>query len=178
MIGLWIGVLACLGSKDDTGDSPVDTGPTAEELCAGAGEESLVIGTGVGSQFVPMEPDSTMSLDVAPQGGFGVTIRARTTGIRSTNGDLPHAPVTVELATYIDGVQSASFLNENVEIYCQDDGTGLLWGVVVGFDPEEYSTTDDLFRLDGVTTALNVITFGGDGDTAEGWVDVVISVGR
>ncbi len=176
MIGLWLGLLACTGSKDDTG--PVDTGPTAEELCAGAGEESLEIGTGVGSEFVPMEPNSAMSLDVAPQGGFGVTVRARTTGIRSAADDLPHAPVSVELTTFIDGVQSASFLNEDVEIYCQDDGAGLLWGVVVGFDSEEYSSTDDLFRLDGVTTALNVIAYGEDGGVAEGWVDVVISVGR
>ena len=176
MIGLWIGLLACMGSKDDTG--LVDTGPTPEELCAGAGEASLVIGTGVGSQFVPMEPNSAMPLDVAPQGGFGVTVRARTTGIRSADSDLPHAPASVELTTYIDGVQSASFLNEDVEIYCQDDGSGLLWGVVVGFDPVEYASTDDLFRLDGVTTALNVIASGGDGGVADGWVDVVISVGR
>ncbi len=178
MNGVWIGFLACVGGKtDDTGDLPVDTGPSIESLCAGEGEESLVIGTGVGSEFVPMEPLTEMSLDVAPQGGFGVTVRARTQGIRSATDELPHVPVSVELDTYIDGVLSASFLNEDVEIYCQDDGSGLVWGVVVGFDPVEYSSTDDLFRLDGVTTALNVIAYGADGGVADGWVDVIISVG-
>jgi len=177
MTSLFLLLWACTDKHVDTGDSG-SLGVHVDALCAGEGDNSLQIGTGVGEEFLPMEANSLMGLDVAPQGGFGVTIRARTTGLRAAVGEVPHSPASVELNTWIDGEESASFLNEDVEIYCQDDGTGLIWGVVVGFDPVEYSTTDDLFRLDGLTTSLQVVAYGQDGDEAEGWVDVVISVGR
>ncbi len=170
------------GSEKSGGDSGVgsggDSGFGSGATCGGDGDLSLAIGTGVGEQFVPMVSGAEMGLDVAPQGGFGVTVRARTTGIRSEVDDVPHAPASVELNTWIDGELSASFLNEDVEIYCQEDGTGLIWGVVVGFDPEAYASTDDLFLLHGLTASLQVVVYGSDGDSAEGWVDVVISVGR
>ena len=180
---LCLSVVGCASGPDkfggDTGDvAKGGSGLGVEGTCGGDGDLSLTIGTGVGEQFVPMEPGAEMGLDVAPQGGFGVTVRARTTGILSEVDDVPHAPASVELNTWIVGELSAGFLNENVEIYCQEDGTGLIWGVVVGFDPEEYASTDDLFRLHGQTVSLQVVAHGSDGDTAEGWVDVVISVGR
>ena len=119
-----------------------------------------------------------VGLDVAPQGGFGVPVRALTTGIRSADGDEPHATSEVLLDTYIDGALSGSFLNETVEVYCQDDGAGLIWGVVVGFDPKVWVTADDLLSLDGEEVTLVVVATDPEGREAEGSVDVVISVGR
>ena len=169
-------LLACSGPKDtvETGE----TGPSAEELCEGVGEPALVIGFGVGEEFHAYEAGAEVGLDVAPQGGFGVPVRARTRGIRTVEGDLPHATSSVLLDTYIDGEIAGSFLNETVEVYCQDDGTGLIWGVVVGFDPETYATNEDLLQLNGQEVMLLVRAIDPEGRTAEGTVDVVISVGR
>jgi hypothetical protein len=167
---------ACNGQKDV--DETGETGPSPEELCEGVGEPGLVIGFGVGEDFRPYEEGSVVGLDVAPQGGFGVPVRARTSGIRTVDGDLPHATSSVLLDTYIDGDLAGSFLNETVEVYCQDDGSGLIWGVVVGFDPETYATNEDLLQLNGQEVMLLVRAIDPEGRIAEGTVDVVISVGR
>ena len=171
--------LSCGKSTEDTGVAVVaDTGLTPEQLCAGEGDASLVIGYGAADEFIPYESGESVGLDVAPQGGFGVSVRARTTGIRSADGDTPHATSQVLLDTYIDGELTGTFLNETVEVYCQDDGQGLIWGVVVGFDPAVWATADDLLSLDGQMVTLVVKATDPEGRVAEGSVDVVISVGR
>ena len=71
-----------------------------------------------------------------------------------------------------------SFLNETVEVYCQEDGKGLLWDVAVGFDPEIYSTNDDLLSLNGEAVMLLVEATDADGRISSGTVDVVIEVGK
>ena len=119
-----------------------------------------------------------VGLESAPQGGWGVGVRAMTTGIGSSDGDTPHATSAVLLDTYLDGELAGSFLNETVEVYCQDDGTGLIWGVVVGFDPETYDTNEDLLSLDGEEVQLLVEATDGAGRVASGTVDVIITVGR
>ena len=119
-----------------------------------------------------------MGLESAPQGGWGVGVRALTTGISSSVADTPHATSAVLLDTYIDGELVGSFLNETVEVYCQDDGSGLIWGVVVGFDPETYDTNEDLLGLDGQDVQLLVEATDSEGRVATGTVDVLITVGR
>jgi hypothetical protein len=64
-----------------------------------------------------------------------------------------------------------------VQLYCQEDGSGLLWGVAVGFDPAIYPTTTDLLALDGGDVELIVTATDSEGDTAEGRVTVELSVG-
>ena len=170
---VFLTAIACLlvACTDKSGD-------TAEDLCPVSGEPSLTIGYGVGDQFTPYEEGAEVGLESAPQGGWGVGVRALTTGISSSVADTPHATSAVLLDTYIDGELVGSFLNETVEVYCQDDGSGLIWGVVVGFDPETYDTNEDLLGLDGQDVQLLVEATDSEGRVATGTVDVLITVGR
>jgi len=163
---------------DNGKDSPDETGLSPEELCAGQGDSSLTVGYGSGAEFWPYELGAEVGLAPAPQGGFGVWIRAQTQGIRAAEGEVPHATTAVLLETRIDGVVVGSFLNETVEVYCQEDGKGLLWDVAVGFDPDDYATNDDLIALDGQAVELFVEATDSGGQTASGTVDVVIAVGN
>lgn len=132
---------------------------------------SLTIGTGQASEFNALVPGDAVTLDVAPQGGYGVSIRAKTTGL-NTDG-----PVEVLLETEIEGILSGSFVNLGTNLYCQDDGAGLLWGVVVGFDAETFADPDALITLDGESALLIVAATDVDGHTARGEVMVSIKVG-
>ncbi|MDG1137196.1 MAG: hypothetical protein P8N28_02950 [Phycisphaerales bacterium] len=140
-------------------------------LCDGSGEPTVQIGTGAGSEFYPLNEGDSVSLDVAPQGGFGVSVRAVTTGLKGDD------VVDVNLITELNGVQSGEFLSEGVQLYCQEDGNGMLWGVVVGFDPATFPDNDALLALDGSTADLIVEIMDTDGDTATGRVAVTIEVG-
>ena len=157
----------CPGTKDGAQDDTQTTGPS----CDGSGSQSVVIGTGAGAEFYPLEDGDTVGLDVAPQGGFGVSVRALTTGLKA--GDI----VDVNLITEIDGVQSGQFLNEGVQLYCQEDGTGLLWGVVVGFDADVFASNDDLLALNGEEAVLIVEVTDADGEMSGGRVSTVVEVG-
>ena len=159
--------LSLLGACSNDGE---DTGPV--DPCADLGSPSLVLGTGAGGEFNTISPGDALGLAAAPQGGFGVPVRARTTGL------VADAPVDVLLETEIDGVLTGTFLNEGVQLYCQEDGTGMLWSITVGFDPATYATNDDLLALDGQEVNLVVEADDGQGHTAVGEVLVVISVGR
>ncbi len=161
-----LAVAACGG-----GDEPADTGYSVEELCAGAGPVSLEIGTGTGDEFFPLEDGDVVGLDVAPQGGFGVSVRVRTHGL------VTGQPVGLLLEAERNGVNEGSFYIDSVLLYCQDDGSGLLWGVVVGLDTSIYATNDDLLALDGELIDLVVTATDVEGDVASGRVTVEIDVG-
>ena len=131
----------------------------------------LVIGTGQGGEFSPLEEGEPVTLDVAPQGGYGVSVRAKTSGLNTDD------PVEVLLETELEGEESGSFINQGTNLYCQDDGTGLLWGVVVGFDQDVFPTPDALIALDGEEALLIVEATDVDGRSARGEVIVTIEVG-
>jgi hypothetical protein len=157
----------CSAKGADTGD-----GDSTSPNCAGTGDKSVAIGTGAGAEFNVLSDGDTAGLVVAPQGGFGVSIRAQTSGLKAD--DL----VDVLLVTEIDGVQSGEYLNQDVQLYCQEDsGKGLLWGVVVGFDPDTFTSNDDLLALDGQEVDLVVTIQDADGDSETGRVTTLIEVG-
>ena len=165
-------MLSC-GGGGDTGDL---------DACLGGGEASLVIGYGVGGEFNPYVDGALVGLEVAPQGGFGVPVRLQTTGLRvranasdTANPEAPYASVNVVLDTYIDGTLSASFLNDTAVAYCQADGTGLMWDLVVGFDAEKY-TNENLIDLHGTVASLVVEAIDADGVAASNSVSVQISL--
>jgi hypothetical protein len=159
--------IACSSKGADTGQAK-----NAGVDCDGGGSQSVEIGTGAGSEFNALSDGDTVSLVVAPQGGFGVSVRAQTTGLKAD--DL----VDVLLVTEIDGVQSGDYLNESVQLYCQEDsGSGLLWGVVVGFDPDTFTSNDDLLALNGLAVDLVVTIYDANGDEKTGRVTTIIEVG-
>jgi hypothetical protein len=165
-------LLSC-GGGGDTGEP---------DLCLGGGGTSLVIGFGVGGEFHAYSEGALVGLEVAPQGGFGVPVRLKSTGLRvranasdTANPDAPYTSVNVVLDTYIDGVLSASFLNDTAVAYCQADGTGLMWDLVVGFDAEKY-TNSNLIDLHGAAAELVVVVTDTDGNVATSSVSVQISL--
>ncbi|MGB0638593.1 MAG: hypothetical protein ACPGTU_04625 [Myxococcota bacterium] len=160
-------MIACSSKENDTGQTK-NVGPS----CDGGGTTSVEIGTGAGAEFNPLSDGDTVSLVVAPQGGFGVSVRAQTSGLKAD--DL----VDVLLVTEIDGVQSGEYLNESVQLYCQEDsGNGLLWGVVVGFDPDTFASNDDLLALNGVAVDLVVTVYDANGGEETGRVTTIVEVG-
>ncbi len=141
----------------------------------GEAEPSLVIGHGVAGGFIPYEDGQEAGILSAPQGGFGVPVRAQTTGLYCGDEETPNAPVAVLLETWIDGEVSASFLNDTAVIYCQEDGTGLVWDLVVGFSKDDYGSSN-LVDLDGVTVDLVVEATDEDGVTVGSEVTIQILV--
>ena len=144
-------------------------------LACGEAEPSLVIGHGVAGGFTPYEDGEQAGILSAPQGGFGVPVRAQTTGLYCGDEETPNADIAVLLETQIDGQVSASFLNDTAVIYCQDDGTGLVWDLVVGFSKDDYGS-DNLVDLDGQVVDLIVEATDVDGVTAGSQVTVEILV--
>jgi len=144
-------------------------------LLLACAEPTLTIGHGLAGDFIPYSEGEVVTLATAPQGGFGVPVRAQTTGLHCGTDDQPNAPIQVWLDTYIDGEVSASFLNETAVIYCQDDGTGLVWDLVVGFDQEAYSTVDELISLHGQEVELWVEAIDIDEISVGAWLTVEIS---
>ena len=167
-MAMWLGctdkVSECTGGDGDCTGSP-------EPDCWADVPPQVAIGQGQGSEFNTLVTGATVGLDVAPQGGFGVSVRLQTVGLRADD------IVDVLLETEIDGVLSGSFLNEGSTLYCQEDGSGLVWGIVVGFDPEVFSSNDDLLALSGQVATLRVTVFDAEGHEGTETVDVQIEVG-
>jgi len=162
--------VACSG-KDNAQTSVTDTaGNTVVDGCDPEADPSLVIGQGAGAEFFALDEGAEVGLDVAPQGGFGVSVRATTTGLVADN------PVDVLLEVEYNGENVGSFVNEGSTLYCQDDGTGLLWGVVVGFDRFQFPNNDDLINFDRERVTLVVGITDVDSDYAEGRVEVIVEV--
>ena len=69
-------------------------------------------------------------------------------------------------------------LDEKAFNYCQDDGSGLIWGITVGFDPKEFSTNSELIALDGKAIDLAVTVTDDDGKSCTGEQTVFVQVGR
>lgn len=136
---------------------------------------TLTIGYGVAGDFIPYVDGEVVSMTTAPQGGFGVPIRASTDGLFCGTDSQPNAPFSALLESRIDGEVSASFLNDTAVLYCQEDGTGLVWDLVVGFDSQEYNDVDALVSLHGQEVELYVVGTDYEGASAEQTLLVEIS---
>ncbi len=151
-------------------DDPEDADP-----CAPSGSPTVMLGQGVGGAFAPFADGEAVSLAVAPQGGFGVSVVIRTEGLSA--GDDAHADVQLDVE--IDGVTEGSFLLTDAALLCldTDGGGGLVSGAVVGFDPDRYGTNDDLVSLDGREAVLNVTVIDNGMAMASVQQTVTIQVG-
>ena len=154
-------------SGADAMDETFTSTPSSAET-ADHGAYRLVIGQNLGGEFVPLEDGDVVTLTTAGQGGWGVSVFARTWGLKLDSD------VDVLLVTTLDGAVSGSYLNKGTRLYDQGDGTGMLWGVTVGLDPETYATTDDLLELDGERVRLVITALDDEGMAAAGQVDVEI----
>lgn len=134
-----------------------------------------MLGQGVGGAFAPFADGEAVSLAVAPQGGFGVSVVIRTEGLSAGDDALANVQLDVE----IDGVTEGSFLLTDAALLCldTDGGGGLVSGAVVGFDPDRYGTNDDLVSLDGREAVLNVTVIDNGMAMASVQQTVTIQVG-
>lgn len=130
-------------------DPKTDTDP-----CVASSDPVVELGQGIGGAFAPFAEGEGVSLAVAPQGGFGVSVVIRTEGLDAGDDALADVQLDVE----IDGQTEGSFLLTGAALLCQSDpdGGGIISGAVVGFDPARYATNDDLVSLDGREAVLNV----------------------
>jgi len=143
--------------------------------CVPSDEPGIQLGSGVGGAFAPYSAGEQVQLDIAPQGGFGVTTVILTDGLNADDAEL----ADVQLDVVIDGVPSGSFLAENNRLQCRSDGEGgQISGVVVGFDPQVYSSNDDLLSLNGQAVDLDVTVIDSLGNQASVVQTVTVMVGN
>ncbi|MCP4449708.1 MAG: hypothetical protein GY811_30910, partial [Myxococcales bacterium] len=122
----------------------------------------------------PYEDNEEVGITPASQGGFGVPVLVRTAGLIAGESRVADVQLNVEDGDDIVG----EFLQENTGISCRGDEVGgEIRGVVVGFDPSEYSSNDDLLILDGTTVELVVTVTDEQGNSATVRKPVVIRVG-
>ncbi len=145
-----------------------------DSLCNLQEMPTATLGKGVGSAFIPYEDNEEVGITPASQGGFGVPVLVRTTGLVASSSTVADIQLNVEE----NGTVVGEFLQENTGISCRgDDIGGEVRGVVVGFDPSVYATNDDLLALDGTTVELVVTVISDGGETATARKPVVIRVG-
>ena len=150
--------------------SPLLTGCPGR-ACESDATPEIILGQGASSAFEPFADGQEVPLTFAPQGGMGISVRALTTGL-STEQD-----VELILSTEIGGEQTGLF--ETTGIFtCQEDGHGLLWGQVVGFDADLYPDIDDLLTLDGERVDVVITATDDRGRTAEGRATITLMVSR
>ena len=127
---------------------------TAVDPCVSGSDPVVELGQGIGGAFAPFDDGEGVSLAVAPQGGFGVSVVIRTEGLDAGEDALADVQLDVE----IGGVTEGSFLLTGAALLCQtgEDGGGIISGAVVGFDPDRYQSNDDLVSLDGQEAVLSV----------------------
>lgn len=145
------------------------------DYCAAQADPVVLLGQGVGGAFEPLEDGQVVGLDVAPQGGFGVTVLIQTTGLFASDDAISTAQLDVE----IGGAPAGSFLLDPAPLLCLPDNTGgrISVGTVVGLDPNVYSTNNDLVALDGMEATLDVTVTDEAGHSATTRKLVTISSG-
>ena len=133
---------------------------TPEELCAGKGPTSLELGGGESEGFEAFQPGDDAEIMVPPQGGYGLRLRARTLGLVTNN------VLDLEMETEVDGELIGEFTAEEIFVYCQDDGSGLLWGTATPIDEAIFPSEEDLVVLDGAEAIMRVTATDVQGDSA------------
>ncbi len=149
------------------GDDP------ASDPCASGADAAIVLGKGVGGAFTPYEDGESVQLDVAPQGGFGVTVVISTEALAAGGDNL----VDIQMDVEVDGSTAGAFLLEDAALLCEPSVGGRFDGAVVGFDPNQYSSFDDLLDLNGQRVDLVVSVTDADGASATARQSVTLDVG-
>lgn len=120
----------------------------------------MELGEGSGTEFTPFEDGQEVEIITPPQGGFGVTFRARSLGLVANNF------VDLDMRTEVGGEVIGEYLYEDMLVYCQEDGSGLMWGTATPIDHPDYQEAQDLEALVGQEARLVVEATDIDGDTA------------
>lgn len=161
--------LLCLVALLGCGTSTEETTTTQTQSCTSDSAGVLRIGRSLFGEFAQYQKHEEVTLVAAPQGGFGVAIYIETDGL------VANEEVALTLDVLYQGKLYGSFFSEQ-QLFCQESGYGMLWDVVVGFDPEVFPTTDDLIAFNGEVVTLQVMAVDKDGDSATSMVDLTITL--
>lgn len=126
-----------------------DAGPSAG--CTTGAAPTVELGHGVDGAFVALAAAESVSIVVAPQGGYGMGVWARTTALEADDD----SRATVHVATEIDGAEAGRFVLYQQPLPCVG-GAGLATTVVLPLDPARYTSHETLLPLDGVAALLVV----------------------
>lgn len=148
--------------------------PACADLCEPADSPAAFLGQGVGGEVEEFTDGQSVALTPAPQGGFGVQVVISTAGLQTEERNTAQAVLDV----YRDDTIEGTFDSQGLQLFCAGPANGgRIDGQVVGFDPQVYSTNDDLLDLDGSEVELRVTVTDTDGSTAVGTSLVTINVG-
>lgn len=137
--------------------------------CDANATAALRIGHSLFGEFAEYATHEEATLVAAPQGGFGVAIYIETEGL------VTDAEVQLTLDVLYQGELYGSFFSEQ-QLFCQENGYGMLWDVVVGFDAEQFPTTDDLLAFNGEVVSLQVSAVDKAGTSTSTNVDLTITL--
>ncbi len=144
-------------------------------LCESGETSSVTLGDGVGGAFEAYEADQEVPLRSAPHGGFGVTVLIATQGLPAGEGQL----ADVQLDVSQGGELKGDFLSANSPLQCRsDEEGGLIEGLVVGFDGDQFPTLDDFIDINGTVVDLEVTVTTHDGPTASTTHPVTVNLSR
>lgn len=141
--------------------------------CTAGDAPKVELGHGVGGAFVSFTDGESVGVTVAPQGGYGVPVQARTSGLEA-NED---SRATVHVATEIAGEDAGQFILYQQPLPC-DGARGVLTAIVVGLDPTRYGSNDALSALDGTLATLIVDVVDGNDVAGHGEQLVTLQVGE
>ncbi|MBI1946525.1 MAG: hypothetical protein HYS27_12560 [Deltaproteobacteria bacterium] len=166
--------LACIFSAAQPTCEPVPGPDAGSPAGCTAGETPTVeLGHGVGGAFISFTDGESVGITVAPQGGYGVPVQARTTGLEA-NDD---SRATVRVATEINGEDAGQFMLYQQPLLC-DGASGVVTAIVVGLDPTRYGSNDALLALDGVQATLIVDVIDNNDVSGHGEQVVTLQVGE
>lgn len=142
-----------------------------EQLCAGKGPVSMELGHGEGAEFEAFTADTENEIITPPQGGYGLTFRARTWGLVTNN------VLSLDMSTLVDGESIGDFQVDDLLLYCQsDDGSGLLFGTATPIDEALFPQAEDLEALVGKQAVMRVQATDVQGDTATAEATVTLAL--
>jgi hypothetical protein len=144
------------------------------DLCEPSDSPTVELGRGVGGAYASYEEGEAVGLVDAPQGGLGVQVIIRTTGLRTEQSNT----ATAILDVFIDDELEGTFESNGLQLLCggAEEG-GSIRGQVVGFDQDLYPTINDFIGLNDQTVELRVSVVDLDGEEAAGSVVVTLNVG-
>ncbi len=122
-----------------------------DAACASGDDPTVELGRLGDGEFVALTEGERVPITIAPQGGFGMAVRVRTTELHADDA----TRATVHVETEIDGASVGQFVLYQQALACAGD-SGTISTVVVPLDPFVYTTNEQLQALDGVPAALIV----------------------
>ncbi|MCC7075197.1 MAG: hypothetical protein IT383_28045 [Deltaproteobacteria bacterium] len=141
-----------------------------DAACESAAEPTVELGRLGEGDFELLSEGERVPISIAPQGGFGMAVRVRTTGLHAADD----TRATVHVATEIDGASVGQYVLYQQALLCAGD-SGSVSTVVVPLDPFVYTTNEQLQALVGLLATLIVDVV--DANDVRGHGEAVVTLG-